>query len=402
MISREISKYSLKNLWKNKGRSFLTVLSIFAGITTIFIFVSFGLGLYNYIDDITTGSSANKIVIQSKGIGPVGTSSFQLNKDDLEEVRGSQGIREAVGFSITSVEVRRRGEVSSVFLSAYDPEKPMFMELFDAQVIGGKELQKGDMREVILGYNYLEDKEIFAKGLEVNDEIEIKGERVRVAGFMEKIGNPQDDANVYITNDYYEELFPEKKDTYTWIIGEVEDVKEIDRVIEEVGGNLRRLRDVEEGKESFFVQSYQEMLDSYTAALDVVVGFVILIALISILVSAVNTANTMITSVLERVKEIGIMKAVGAKNSEVFILFLFESSLLGLIGGLLGVGLGFILSYVGGLILLDLGWSFLQPAFPSYLFGGCIGFAIITGAISGVVPAWNASNQDPVDALRYE
>ena len=144
------------------------------------------------------------------------------------------------------------------------------------------------------------------------------------------------------------------------------------------------------------------MIDSYASALKIIIGFVILIALISVVVSAVNTANTMITSVLERIKEIGIIKSIGARNSEIFTIFLFESGFLGFVAGALGVLLGYISTYIVGRVLESLGWGFLAPYYNIYLFIGCILFATITGAISGVWPAMNASKINPVDALRYE
>jgi len=110
----------------------------------------------------------------------------------------------------------------------------------------------------------------------------------------------------------------------------------------------------------------------------------------------------MITSVLERYKEIGVLKAIGAKNIEIFKIFLFESAFLGFIAGALGCLLGWILSSIGGQILSDIGWSFLKPYFSIYLFAGLILFAVITGAISGVIPALRASKINTVDALRYE
>ena len=81
-------------------------------------------------------------------------------------------------------------------------------------------------------------------------------------------------------------------------------------------------RNLEEGKEDFTVQSFDDLLEDFSNALDLIIGFVVLIAFISVIVSTINTANTMITSVLERYKEIGILKAVGAKNSEIFKIYL--------------------------------------------------------------------------------
>ncbi len=127
-----------------------------------------------------------------------------------------------------------------------------------------------------------------------------------------------------------------------------------------------------------------------------------LIAFISVIVSAVNTANTMITSVLERFKEIGVLKSIGARNSEIFKIFLFESGFLGFVAGVIGVTLGWLATDLGAGILDNLGYGFLSPHYSWVLFVGLIAFATFTGAISGMIPAWRASKINAVDALRYE
>jgi putative ABC transport system permease protein len=229
----------------------------------------------------------------------------------------------------------------------------------------------------------------------------INGKKVKIIGFYEAVGSAPDDAQIYVTNDFIQELYPNETLPYNWIVAKV-DVSNIERVNKDIERNLRKQRGLEEGKEDFYVQSFDDMIASFSTALDIVIGFIILIALISVFVSAVNTANTMITSVLERVKEIGVMKSIGAKNSEIFNIFLFESSFLGFVAGCLGVFLGWIVSFAGGKILAGLGYGLLQPYFPLWLFIACIAFATLTGAVSGVLPAIKASKTNPVDALRYE
>jgi len=144
------------------------------------------------------------------------------------------------------------------------------------------------------------------------------------------------------------------------------------------------------------------MIESFSGAINVIIGFVILIAFIWVLVSAINTANTMITSVLERYKEIGILKAIGARNSEIFGIFLFESAFLGFVAGALGVLLGWGATSLAGSILQSVGFGFLAPYYSFWLFTSLILFAVVTGAVSGVIPAVRASKTNVVDALRYE
>ena len=263
----------------------------------------------------------------------------------------------------------------------------------------GRVLKSGDMG-VVLGYNYMVDGKIFDKALDINDVVEINGKKLKIIGFMESIGNPQDDSNLYVTNDRFLDIIPEKN-SYAEIVARV-DITEIKLTTENIEKALRKSRGLDKGKEDFFVQSFEDMIESYSGAINVIIGFVILIALISVLVSGINTANTMITSVLERYKEIGILKSIGARNSEIFGIFLFESAFLGFVAGTLGVLLGFGATSLAGAILTSLGWGFLQPYYSFWLFIGCILFATITGAISGAIPAYKASKVDPVKALRYE
>jgi len=121
-----------------------------------------------------------------------------------------------------------------------------------------------------------------------------------------------------------------------------------------------------------------------------------------VLVAAVNIMNTMYTAVLERTKEIGIMKAIGSRNRYILMIFFFESGILGLIGGTIGILFGYGLAKMGGAIAAEAGYALLQPFFPWWLTVGCLTFAFLVGATSGFFPALQASKLKPVDALRYE
>jgi len=401
MISDESIKYSLRNLKQNKGRSFLTIFSILVGISTIFIFISFGWGLYDYTNELTSSSSADKVLIMPKTAGGFGAvDGIVLNETDVREIKKAAGVYDAVGLYFDAALVKKNEDQKYTFLIGYDPKKEFVMESFNIGVEEGRMLVSGDMRNVVVGYNYRLPNKVLPKHFELNDNIEINDIDLKIVGFMEEIGNPQDDSQLYVTNDQFEEMFPDVE-SYGQIIAKV-NIKNIEKVNENIERNLRKSRDVEEGKEDFYVQSFDELIESFSSALNLIIGFVILIALISVIVSTINTANTMITSVLERYKEIGVLKAMGARNSSIFEIFLFESAFLGLVAGIAGVIFGWAISALGGVILKNLGWGFLQPYFSIYLFAGLILFAGITGAISGVFPAIRATKINPVDALRNE
>ena len=401
MISIESVRYSLRNLKQNKGRSALTIFSILVGIATIFIFISFGYGLYNYTNELTSSSSADKVIIMPQTAGGFGAvEGVVLNDTDVKEINKAAGVYEASGLYYGAVLVKQNSDQKYTFIIGYDPKKDFVISSFNIDVEKGRLLKPGDMKVAVLGYNYVISNKIFPKTFDINDNIEVNGVKLKVVGIMEEIGNPQDDSQVYISNNQFEEMFPDEE-SYGQIIARV-DIKDINKVNENIERGLRKSRGVEEGKEDFYVQSFDELIESFASAINIIVGFVILIALISVLVSTINTANTMITSVLERYKEIGVLKAMGAKNSSIFEIFLFESAFLGTVAGIIGVAVGWGISYSAGAILKNLGWGFLQPYFSVYLFVGLILFAGITGAISGVFPAVKASKTNPVDALRKE
>jgi putative ABC transport system permease protein len=398
-MTAESIKYSLKNLEKRKSRSFLTIFSIMIGIATIFIFISFGYGLYAYVNSLTTSSSLDKLLIQSKGGVSGLDETFKLTDSDVRAVKNTAGVLDASGAYFKSAEIDFKNEKKYGLLFGYDPKKPLVLEIFNIGIDKGRELRPGDTNVVVLGYNYELPKKIFTKPVELNDKVSIQGKDFKVIGFYKAIGNPSDDSQIYVSSDAVKEIYPNA--TFGWIIAKV-DIKSMNLTIDRVENSLRKERGLEKGKEDFYVQTFQDMINSYSKALNIIIAFVILIALISVLVSAVNTANTMITSVLERYKEIGIMKAIGARNSEILKIYLFESSFLGFVAGVAGVAFGFLLTLIAKYILISLGWSFLKPVYNFWTFFGCIIFATLTGAISGALPAIRASKIDPVKALRYE
>ncbi|MEM4181775.1 MAG: FtsX-like permease family protein [Candidatus Pacearchaeota archaeon] len=402
MISKENIKYVLRNLKRRKIRTFLTSLSILIGVTTIFVFVSFGLGLYSYINQLASSSSADKLVVQPRGFGATGlfNRNVQLTEKDVKLIERIPGVKEVSPLKFGVAEILQGNEKKFSFILGYEPEKPLIFEVSSIEIEKGRFLQKGEKKKALLGYNFMLENKIFPKKYEINQKIKINGEEMQVVGFLKEVGNPQDDSQIYITLDYFNDLFPNTTG-FGWIIVK-SNLNQVDFIKEKIEDSLRREKGQKKGEETFFVQTFDDLIKTYTSVLNIIIGFVILIALVSVLVSAINTSNTMITSVLERYKEIGVMKSIGARNLEILSIFLFESAFIGFIAGIFGVFFGWSLSYLGGRILASLGWSFLKPFFSFWLFFGCILFATFTGAISGFIPALRASKINPVDALRYE
>jgi putative ABC transport system permease protein len=149
--------------------------------------------------------------------------------------------------------------------------------------------------------------------------------------------------------------------------------------------------------------STQTIADQVQRTLGMVKTVLASIAAIALVVGAVGMMNTMYTSVLERTRAIGILKSIGAKDRQVLGLFLIDSGLMGLIGGILGLGVGAGLSFVGTSLLAQLmGVTSFSPVFTPGLFLGVVGFSLLLGCLAGAWPAWHAARLDPVEALAAE
>jgi putative ABC transport system permease protein len=397
-------KYAFESLKHRKLRSFLSMLSILIGITAIFSLISFGLGIQAYVNNLAQENGGDKLFIQAKGIGAPGTDdTFFLSQDDVDFVLRINGVDEAVGIYNKPVEVKFKEKTKYAFMMGYDLNKAKFVdESFTVKIESGRKVKPGEKDKVALGYNYQIPQKIFERAIRIGDTLAVNGKEFTVVGFYGSLGNPQDDSNIYTSKEAFEELFPSAKDKYAFVMARAaQDVvpKELaDRVQEK----LRKHKGQDKGKEDFFVQTFEDAIATFQTVLNVINGILILIALVSVIVAAVNIMNTMYTAVMERTGEIGVMKAVGAKNSDILFVFVFEAGTLGATGGVLGVIMGFLVASAGGGIAVASGYSLLQPVFPWQLAAGCIFFAFLVGAGAGILPAWRASKLKPVEALRYE
>jgi putative ABC transport system permease protein len=394
-------RYSLESLFHKKTRSFLTTLSILIGIMAVFALISFGLGIREYTNTLGQQMGTDKIFIMAKGLGPTG--EFYVSQSDLDFVSHIQGVKEVSGIYLKVAEIKHKDEVRYANMMGYDTTKTDFvMESMTAKIDKGRFLKKGETGKVLMGYNYQIPKKVFTKPLSLGQAITINGEPFQIAGFMQEIGNPSDDSNVYVSFETMEKLYPAVKDKFPQALLQVDQGYKPSDLAAKITEKLGKHKGQAAGKEDFYVQTFEDLLQTFGTVLNIINGVLVLIALISVVVAAVNIMNTMYTSVLERTKEIGIMKAIGARNNDILTIFIFESGMLGLIGGLLGIFVGFLVAKLGEAIAAGAGLGLLKPIFPWYLIAGCLLFSFLVGAGSGLMPARQAAAQKPVDSLRYE
>jgi len=401
---KDYFKIPWKEIKRRKLRSWLTLIGIFIGIAAIISLITLGQGLENAIEKQFQALGKDKLFITPKGgLWGMGSSEL-LTQDDLEIIRKNSGIKQATGMGYTFAKFEFNDHLQYGFISGISPEPEDMALLGEAQtwdILKGRNLRKGDKYKVVLGYEHTQPN-LFEKSVELGDKILLHGREFKVVGFLKKIGSPPDDKSALIPLDTFAELF-DRHDEFGYIIAQTQPGEDPSQVAEDLKKELRAAHHLEPGEEDFDIQTPEQLAESFATILDIVQIVLIGIATISLLVGGIGIMNTMYTAILQRTKEIGVMKALGAKNSHIMYLFLVESGFYGLGGGIIGTSLGLGLAKLTEFIILKaLGPAFLSIKINWLLVLGTLVFSFLVGCLSGLAPARRASKLNPVDSLRYE
>lgn len=388
-------KISFLNIKNRKMRSWLTIIGIIIGVATIIALLSLSDGLKNAISQQFQSLGVNNIQVFPANLRGPPTGSFGLDKSDVRVVESVRGVDyvNPVLFDITEAEFNN--EKTQLFIMAEEPSASTrgFADL-NVELIEGRFLTESDSSSILVGYNVAYD--VFEKDIRLRNSIIIRERKFKVVGIFEKTGTDVDN-RVFIVQDVARELF-NKPDIVNFMTVVVLPGEELAEVAERIEDRLELAR----GKEDFEVFTPEQIMRQLGQIIGLVQAVLVAIAAISLAVGSVGIMNSMFTSVLERTKEIGIFKAVGAKNSDIFLIFVIESGMVGLLGGAIGTALGLgiakgteVGAKLGGFALLS-----IRLDYNLIIFG--LAFAFIIGIISGFVPALRASKLKPVDALRFE
>jgi putative ABC transport system permease protein len=403
-----MKKYFLlafKNLKRRGIRSWLTMLGIFIGIAAVVSLIMLGNGLREAIVGQFGGLSSDKLTITNAetGFGPPGSTAVEkLTSHDLKIIESVSGVELVIPRLIRSVTVeydKRLAFSFAVSMPEDDRQNELIYGAFSAEAEEGRLLKKEDRGKILLGHDFTNERTL-GKEVKVGDNLRIQGKDFEVIGLLKAASSFQLNLAILMTESDLNDAL-DIKDEYDIIVVQLEKNSDPEKVAEAIREKLRKDRGLKEGEEDFNVQTPIAALASINTILNVINVIVIGIALISLLVGAIGIANTMYTSVLERTKEIGVMKAIGARNSDILLIFLFESGLLGLVGGVVGVLIGMLMAWTAATgANTALGNNlFIIKLNPALIIGSII-FSFIIGTVSGVLPARQASKLKPVDALR--
>ncbi len=394
------------NLTHRKKRSYLTIIGIFIGIAAVVSLLSVGRGMEEAIvaEFEKMGSNTITIMPVSGGVSTpmVGLFSTKpLTDRDVKVVERVDGVKYTTSWAMVPDTVIVHGEKVNTFVVGVDPRNlESVIGESGYNVIAGRRLEIGDKYRADVGYDLYAG--IRMPKVELYDKIEIKGHSFKVIGAVEKMGNPTDDRVVYIPLDIMRELYG-LDEKVGLIYVKVADGYDVEEVAERIRQELRKARGEEEGEETFKVSTARELLQVVGNILNIVRAVLIGIAGISLLVGGIGIMNTMYTATLERTREIGIMKAIGARKKDIMSIFLIESGLLGLIGGIIGIVMGLALAkLVEKGATYYYGIELIKASLNPLLIAGVALFSFFVGVLSGLLPAKNAAELDPVEALRYE
>jgi putative ABC transport system permease protein len=402
---RDYLTFSFKNL-KHRGlRTWLTLLGIFIGVTVVIALIGLGNGLKLTVEAQFGVSSLEVITIQAGGVsfGPPGSGvSVPLTVSDLDEVKKVSNVKYAIRRNIETVKLEYNDRIlitNSIDFPENKEESNLFFETNDIETLQGRKLKNSDSNSVMLGYNFYANKVDLGREIESGDKIELNNKTFSVVGILEKQGSFIWDNVVLIPIEKSKEIsgFDEEIDL---IVVVLKDTDLIEKTKENLESALRHTRNVDRGEEDFDVSTPEAALETVNQVLTGVQIFIVIIALISVIVGAIGIVNTMTTSVMERRKDIGIMKAVGAKNSDIFLQFLIEAGMLGLAGGITGILAGSALSYFGTVGIASFLGTEVMPDVNILLIIGTLIASFLIGAISGIIPAIKAAKQNPVEVIR--
>ncbi len=382
----------IRNLRREKIRSFLTVVGIVIGVATVFSLVSLSIGTQKFIEQQFEKFGYSRIIILPGGTETTLFGAFigeDFREKDIKTLERISGIKHVIPLATTSVRVSYRDNTLITTLEAI-PKKQLKI-LFD----GTFELERGRIprgKEVVLG-NLLASQHL--KGIGVGDYITLNGERFRVSGIMKSVGNRMDDTAVIIPEEYLESI-GKSKGSYDMIILDVSG--DVERVSKKVERALEKAR----GKNTFSVLTTKQLYERISLITNVVNAILLLIAAISLFVGTIGIMNTIYMSVSERIKEIGVMKAIGASDGQIMLIILSEAAALGLIGGIIGILLGGIIVTGVEKIAASAGATMFRVYMGLDLILGSLVFSVLLGIVAGYLPAKWAASLPPSEALRYE
>ncbi len=415
-------KQAIRGIKSNPSRTILTTLGIMIGIGTVILVLSAGEGFKSYINAQVEAFGSNSIIIQtsvpastkarsSSGIGSNEPQSSANNAvpittlkvRDVEDIKNVSNVKNSYGASVGQQTVTYKNVSKSSFIFGASAAR---FDIDKGVIANGRgfvdQEDKALAQVAVLGNKIATD--LFGNEDPLNKFVRIGNYNFQVIGVYEPTGSLDP------TNDGSEIVIPvttlQKKiqgiDYLIYIVAELQDNSKADATALDIIDVLRRNHYITDPvKDDFKVQTQQESLATFETILKAITFLLIAIASISLIVGGVGVMNIMYVIVTERIGEIGLKKALGARNRDILYEFLIEAILLTIIGGVIGIMGGAFFAFIVSKIAQGYGldWAFIVPPWGVAI---SVSVSAIIGIIFGVFPAQNAAHLNPIDALNKE
>lgn len=402
MDYRELFQTAFQALRRNKLRTSLTMLGIIIGITSVILIVSIGRGAVAFVTNELSSFGTDYFQINPGEDQFSSFSSNTLTLDDVDAIKKDvsiTNINKVVPFAMATAVVSANGEEENI--SVYGTTSEM-IEILRPEIVYGEYLtEEHDVtadRVVVLGSDVAET--FFGEDTDpVGERVRINNTPFRVVGVAKSesalAGGVLNKAIYAPINVVFNELVGEKK--IQEIDVSVHDENQMNQTIEDVEALLRDRHRIEEGKDSDFqITSAQDILTTVQTITGLLTTMIAAISGISLVVGGVGVMNIMLVSVTERTREIGLLKAIGAKERDILTQFLIESVVMTLLGGIIGIVIG-----IGGAYLIA---KAVNIPFVLDYAAILVAVAVASGVgiLFGYYPAKRAAKLSPIDALRHE
>lgn len=395
----ETFQMAVKNIFSSKLRTFLTMLGIIIGVCAVIVIVGLGNGMQGYIEDsfAEMGTDSLTVVILGRG------SSRSVSEEQMYAiVDENQDLFKQISPTVSMSGMVKIGSdtVSSSSITGVSED---YFSMKGYEIAQGRNLSFVDMdarKKVCVVGQYL--NMAYFGGNAVGQTLKINGNTFSIVGIMDQKGSELEEGGtddcVFVPYSTAARLsFTGTVGSYTMTVQNTDNISEAKTFLE------NKLYDIFSDDDAYMVSSMAEMVEEMNSMVDMIIYILAGIAAISLVVGGIGIMNIMLVSVTERTREIGIRKALGAKESAIMRQFVIEAATTSALGGVLGIGLGYALSSVATNVIATLMPDTPITVSPSgaavvIAFGVSAGI----GIIFGYLPARKAANLNPIDALRYD